>query len=347
MPSRSEREAKKKKRQRLSNPQTIPKQTVESVPETPQPILSQDNPKPETLLPPEASEDKLSQLSKHNAVWGVIGLIGSAIAPFLPMAWSAFAFCFSLVCISIAIYRSPRLKDKSRTFRVIIKTAPIALLGTIFFLLWLFLQPAPKEEITLAQIQTVVEKAVGNKASNTPTPTINLEDKKLISGFEGNTEWFAMGEVTYEGKKYTAITCLVTIKNLGMPSAATDWHLVVNIRGEKPFWVKPQHIFNELTLFRDDKNAPVISDKDYIYERTLKPIAQGEIINGYLHFWIRRDKEKVNVSGTTMEIRYSDITRKQYRILLDIFPYKTDDYQIPYIPGLQFKEKPLKKATQK
>ena len=185
------------------------------------------------------------------------------------------------------------------------------------------------------------ERMTAKLQSNAPSSIT-----KLVPDFRVTREWLAVGDVALKNRKYVAITCLITITNLGLPSGATDWHLIVSIKGEKPFRVNPTPVIGSLRLGTEYKNT-VLSEKDLIYEKTLKPIATGEIINGYVLFWIDIEKEKLNSQGTTMEIVFSDVEGKQYSIFEDKFPVKETNYQIPYTPGVQFKEEPIKKATKK
>ena len=163
---------------KAKKPEDTLKSDLPSVTETLQTDLPQDSSGTETALPKEISSDKLSW-AKHNTFWGVLGLIASAIAALLPNVASAILFSVALVIIAVSIYRSSLFAIKAQKFRFLAKTSLVILIAAIFCFLWTYFQPnKQKEEITLAQIQTAVETAVGNKLPNaspdqtTQSPTI-------------------------------------------------------------------------------------------------------------------------------------------------------------------------------
>lgn len=78
-----------------------------------------------------------------------------------------------------------------------------------------------------------------------------------------------------------------------------------------------------------------------LYEKTLKPVDTGGIVNGYVFFMFNRDKSYINVPGTTMEIVFSDVAGKRYSIPENRFPINDLGYDIPYTPGVELNEKKL------
>ncbi|MDQ3712563.1 MAG: hypothetical protein M3388_10145 [Acidobacteriota bacterium] len=105
------------------------------------PTLPQDGLPQEPFAPQETSSDKLSLWAKHNAVWGVVGLIATALAAIFPNYAPAILLGFALLIISVSIYRSSFLTSKSQKFQFIVKTSFVILITATFYFLWSGFKP--------------------------------------------------------------------------------------------------------------------------------------------------------------------------------------------------------------
>lgn len=171
---------------------------------------------------------------------------------------------------------------------------------------------------------------------------VSEEKAKRLPNIQGMVRWFSCGVGEIKKKEYTAATYLVELRNLGMPSALTDWHLIVKLAGREPFAVMPTYFGEELRLGREGLPSEIITSKDLIDKKTIEPIQTGAVIRGYLFFMFAPERDSVDLPGTVMEIRFADVTRKRYSIVESRFPVFGSDYQIPYIPGVEIKKEPLK-----
>ena len=163
-----------------------------------------------------------------------------------------------------------------------------------------------------------------------------LEEKnKRIPQLIGNILWIACGRFRKDEIDFSPVTALIEIRNIGMPTVAVDWILLVGLAGEQPFYVPIMHIIDKLTLGREGMPKETILEKDVIYSKTMNPIPTGGLIRGYIHFWIQRPQEKVEAEGTILEILFKDVTGRIYSLVEDRFPTGKGDYHIPYIPGIE------------
>jgi len=146
------REAENRKRERLANPQPIPKHTTKpvsvSVPETPQPVLHQENSKPEVLAQKETSWEKFVRWLESPLV------VSGGLAVIL----SAFAFIYnapkaSLIVLLIgwglfvlSVFRHNFFQDKTHKEQKIRKLIISVLMGMVLFVFWIVLQPEPPQK---------------------------------------------------------------------------------------------------------------------------------------------------------------------------------------------------------
>lgn len=138
------------------NPRTTTPKSTTAQPPTPKAVRT----RPKQPIPTQ--ETLISQWAKHNTVWGVIGLIGSAIAALLPnVIASAVLFGVAWVIISVAIYRSSFFINKTKTIEFILKTLLVLVIATGFYFTWSNLQSTKSgnksiSELTNAELKRVV-----------------------------------------------------------------------------------------------------------------------------------------------------------------------------------------------
>lgn len=203
------------------------------------------------------------------------------------------------------------------------------LVGVSFgFLLWWSLS---KEPLVVAQEPTAPAE------NQTVTPQ-NL-------GFVATIKWLALGQREQKGQKYTTVTCMIEISNLGQPSVAKDWALSLKFNNEAVFAVAPANFSDKITLGRmGDKDSIQIGRKDQLDEKTINLVQTGALVRGYLIFLLPYKREEIDRKETTLHIIFKDVANKEYEIVYDGFPIppSADGYELGRFPGVDSKKIPRK-----
>ena len=108
-------------------------------------------------LPEKTFWEKLSEWSKNNAVWGVVGMITSAIAALVPNAISAILFLASWIIISVAIYRGSLFANKPLKHQILLKTCFSLLSIVIFGSFWAYFKQG-KQGVTAEEVKQIIEE---------------------------------------------------------------------------------------------------------------------------------------------------------------------------------------------
>jgi hypothetical protein len=153
-------------------------------------------------------------------------------------------------------------------------------------------------------------------------------------------------EQTYQGdasgsdkNMYPGLVVLdVRIRNLGTPSIAEAWHLLIRAANGKEemddAWMLPPKLWftklderdRKLHVFRD-------FDKDALYNKALTPIPTGGEVVGKLVFRTRLlTAEEINVRGTRLTLTFFDAYGNSYSAEFGMSGLSQD---MLYIPGLQ------------
>lgn len=157
----------------------------------------------------------------------------------------------------------------------------------------------------------------------------------------------ACGEYISPQQKITAMTYFVEVANLGTPSVAKDWFLEITGKNKEKIRLLP-HRYETTTLGIEGSKGLVLNSNDYIEDKAFRPIKEGELIRGYIFFYVPIDRKEFNVQGTKTIINFFDSADRQYELLDDGFPYMRDMRETPTIPhftGIEIKRETSKKAT--
>jgi multisubunit Na+/H+ antiporter MnhG subunit len=199
-------------------------------------------------------------------------------------------------------------------------------------------QKIEPNRLTEAQPQNT-EKILGleDKINKTPAPQL---ETVLIDG--------ACGEyITEDNKKITAFTFIIEVTNLGeMSSVAKDWKMHIKLVDTNTRILLPVRQ-PKFTLGINGEPSRVLKNKDYLDDKTFNPIATGGVVRGFLVFFLEIPKELVNVKGTEAIILFKDSTGKDYKIIIDDFPFRNNKGLVAHIPGMEMKIEPTKNLVKK
>lgn len=121
---------------------------------------------------------KIITLVNKQCSLGVTGMIITGIATLLPNIISGILFGISWIIISVPIYRSLLLLNKSKNYQIIVKTFLVILVAAAFCSFWIYFRPAKqKQEITIEQIQQIVEENNNKKLTKELSENLELKNQ--------------------------------------------------------------------------------------------------------------------------------------------------------------------------
>jgi hypothetical protein len=285
---------------------------------------------------------------RHLFTWTVVAVIsplafgcGVGVLSMTPPEFIIAKVCFVFAAFLFLAKFSHWIVSQrtGRTHRMLITFIVFGIVGLGLVEAFTWIQ---NRQQLLAQTNDSIKKE--EAPLSTPPQPVRAESDFVI-----NRELIAVAPMSSKTEKLTAVTILLTIKNLGSSSAALNWLLAVKIPGrEIPIGIEPWPFSGTLTLSVPGQPDTVLTQKDVLANKTLEPIPAEGIVRGYFHFRIRRPIEQINVSGTVLELWFKDIRDKEYKpVVYDSFPIQKSDFQVLPIPGVEIKKKPAKKAASK
>jgi hypothetical protein len=133
---------------------------------------------------------------------------------------------------------------------------------------------------------------------NQPALTLDVNQTWVTSRAEGGgVDVFMLGEV----------------RNSGMPTIAEGWLLDVYDEGLLIQRVAPSLIPDKLEFYQGDVVVGTFHGKEALYERTLKPIAQGDVVRGWLHFQLPTAKyAQFRAGHTVLTLSCVDVGKQRH-----------------------------------
>lgn len=238
--------------------------------------------------------------------------------PLLIIAWAVMVY---------ALFKHNFFEGKTAALQIIGNLCLSVAIAGVFIIVWICLQP---------NIPPTVEE---ERAAITPQRFITTSETPE-SDFHVTREWIGIAPLTRNKKTYTSVTVMLSITNLGSPSAATNWLLAVRLPGnDTPIGCDPIPLHGTLTLAVDGQRDTILDSRDVIANKTLEPIPTGGIRKGFLHFWIQRNISIINVPGASLEIWFKDVRGKEYKtVIADSLPLTKTDYQVQFTPGVDIQK---------
>lgn len=135
-------------------------------------------------------------------------------------------------------------------------------------------------------------------------------------------------------KKEPGIILIVSVRNVGAPTAVEGWSLSVTPLGGASFVMEHMAIPETLTIFSDKgEDTVILYGQNALYNKTLSPIPTGGMQRGILWYRFPQgiDKDMLTRTGTKFAVFCSDILGKQYTIE---GTWKGKTNPIRYSPGL-------------
>lgn len=149
----------------------------------------------------------------------------------------------------------------------------------------------------------------------TPPPSPASAPSQSAPTLSGRIEQVNGGDALIAGKHIgSSVALVVSISNVGTPSIAREFRLIVETAGKEPFLAAPQHFGDKLIL--GGSPTVTIYGKDALYEKaSLTPIPNGGEVRGVLFFIIKDIKaSEIFRDGVILKIIFKDVTGKEYEI---------------------------------
>jgi hypothetical protein len=134
---------------------------------------------------------------------------------------------------------------------------------------------------------------------------------------------------------YTAITCIVELKNLGAPSVATGWQFRFQKEGSDEIVLGPAQLSAKTMTMEHAGHRLQFVESDSILKKAMVPIPTGGMIQGFLQFLTPIPKEELAVSGAKMELSFRDVTDRTY--FSSSTAKRFEPEQPIYFPGMETK----------
>ena len=131
----------------------------------------------------------------------------------------------------------------------------------------------------------------------------------------------------------TAVFLTVSVRNLGAPSVAEQWHFDVTIPGKGVFRGWGIHTLGSF-VFQHSSGEPLLfKGSEAIQEKTAIPIPTGGMVRGFLLGIIQGVlKDQAFHEGTKIEVFYADVKGTELRTERTMGPEKTGPM---FYPGLK------------
>lgn len=196
-----------------------------------------------------------------------------------------------------------------------------------------------------------IEKKLAEKQEDISKNTLTIskltqelleEKSKNIPKLVPSLSWFATSPNSTNNEKETVILFELGVSNLGMPSIATKWQLVITVDGKDSEPYKPKHFPKTLTLDRGFEEI-VLSNEDAIYNKTSNPIATGSQVIGLLYFSVPYSKGQIDKEETILTVNFQDVIGENYSIPCKRLSASEQDRKFGYTPNMQTQVKPPKR----
>lgn len=167
------------------------------------------------------------------------------------------------------------------------------------------LELAKKEQELLNKDEIVLDK---NTAIIELKKELLETKEKQMPQLSAVFEQIFAADVLENGENFSAVTLRMAVRNLGMPSAATDWLPSVSINQGEFQTFQGLHPLEELRLgYGNNNETYVIKEEDMIYEKTAIPIQTGNIVIGFLHFRTHFTSSEILAKGTVIKVSFRDV----------------------------------------
>jgi uncharacterized membrane protein len=161
---------------------------------------------------------------------------------------------------------------------------------------------------------------------------------------KGEIDTVVFGEIPELVQDGTAVTLIVSIRNVGSPTIVEGWELSVDLPGGKALTAERHEVPDGLLVPRGDGTSWTLHGVDALYHKTeVTPIATGGMQRGVLLFTLSGVKrEVVAIAGTTYTLRYKDVIGKQYS---NAAQFSGQLQPLQYLPGLTSPRRPPQRHT--
>src|SRR5438270_6063645 len=141
------------------------------------------------------------------------------------------------------------------------------------------------------------------------------ERKKNSPDLKGEIQLVATGTYSEESRVYASIIMLVAVRNLGAPSVAHTWRLVMEMP-DHVMELIPRHSDEPMRLEREGKSSLVFPPKDWIIDKTeTTPIPTEGRVAGMLGFVVPDySDEQIRRALPRLTVKFQDVQGVPYTI---------------------------------